>query len=407
MTCDCDTITVMIDRVTEPTGPLAGVRVVEMVGIGPGPFAAMLLADLGAEVIRVDRPGGNALKIAAPDKDITARGRPSVALNLKDPRAVEVVLDLVESADVLIEGFRPGVAERLGIGPDVCLERNPALVYGRMTGWGQDGPLAQTAGHDVNYIAVAGALDTIGRAGGPPQIPLNLLGDFAGGSMYLVTGVLAALTHARSTGTGQVVDAAITDGTAHLLAMPLMMQQSGAWNHDRGTNLLDSGAPFYDVYETSDGRWMSVGGLEPQFYAAMEQLLEPWLDEPLPDRNDPRQWPALRTRLATVFAARSQSDWIGTFEGSDACVAPVVPMHEAATHPHHVARGTYVERDGLVQPAPAPRFSATPAELGAPPSAPGADTRTALTAWGIADVEALIADGVAVQPATTETLETP
>ncbi len=401
----------MIDRVNDQaqTGPLSGVRVVEIVGIGPGPFAAMLLADLGADVIRVDRPGGNALKVAAPDKDITARGRPSVALNLKDPRAVEVVLDLVGSADILIEGFRPGVAERLGIGPDVCLARNPALVYGRMTGWGQDGPLAHTAGHDVNYISVAGALDPIGRAGGPPQIPLNLVGDFAGGSMYLVAGVLAALTHARSTGTGQVVDAAITDGAAHLLAMPLMMQQAGAWNPERGTNLLDSGAPFYDVYETSDGRWMSVGGLEPQFYAAMTDLLAPFLDgSELPDRYDLQRWPELRTALAAVFATRTQADWIGTFEGSDACVAPVVPMHEAPLHPHNIARGTYVERDGLVQPAPAPRFSATPAELGAAPSAPGADTRSALAAWGIQDIDQLISDGIAhqhaaVQPSTEET----
>ncbi len=388
-----------MDRVTDstPSGPLAGLRVVEIVGIGPGPFAAMLLADLGADVIRVDRPGGNALQMASPDRDITGRGRPSVALDLKRPEGVAVLLDLVERADILIEGFRPGVAERLGFGPDVCLARNPALVFGRMTGWGQDGPLASTAGHDVNYISVAGALDPIGRAGGPPQIPLNLVGDFAGGSMYLVTGVLAALTHARATGVGQVVDAAITDGTAHLLAMPMMMQQSGMWNPERGTNLLDSGAPFYDVYETSDGRWMSVGGLEPQFYAAMEQLLDPFLDGALPDRNDPRQWQQLRTVLAGVFAGRTQAEWIGTFEGSDACVSPVVPMHEAAIHPHNVARGTFVERDGLVQPAPAPRFSGTPAELGAPPSLPGADTRTALAAWGITDIDQLISDGTAVQ----------
>ncbi len=388
-----------MDRVTDstPSGPLAGLRVVEIVGIGPGPFAAMLLADLGADVIRVDRPGGNALQVGSPDKDITARGRPSVAIDLKRPEGVAVLLDLVERADILIEGFRPGVAERLGFGPDVCLERNPALVFGRMTGWGQDGPLASTAGHDVNYISVAGALDPIGRAGGPPQIPLNLVGDFAGGSMYLVTGVLAALTHARATGVGQVVDAAITDGTAHLLAMPMMMQQSGMWNPERGTNLLDSGAPFYDVYETSDGRWMSVGGLEPQFYAAMEQLLDPFLDGALPDRNDPRQWQQLRTVLAGVFAGRTQAEWIGTFEGSDACVSPVVPMHEAAIHPHNVARGTFVERGGLVQPAPAPRFSGTPTELGAPPSLPGADTRTALAAWGITDIDQLISDGTAVQ----------
>jgi len=369
-----------------------------MVGIGPGPFAAMLLADLGADVIRVDRPGGNALKLAPPERDITGRGRPSVALDLKNPRAAEVVLQLVESADIFIEGFRPGVTERLGIGPDAALERNPKLVYGRMTGWGQDGPLAHTAGHDVNYISVAGGLDPLGRAGGPPQIPLNLLGDFAGGSMYLIVGVLAALTHARATGEGQVVDAAITDGTAHLLAMPLTLSAAGAWSPKRGTNLLDSGAPFYDVYETSDGLWMSVGGLEGQFYAAMQERLAPYLDgEELPSRDDLSQWPALRAKLAEIFATRTQAEWTEVFSDSDACVAPVVPMHEAHAHPHNIARGTYVERDGLVQPAPAPRFSATPAELDRPPSNPGADTIQALTAWGIADVDRLVADGVAVQ----------
>jgi alpha-methylacyl-CoA racemase len=376
------------------SGPLHGVRVVELVGIGPGPFAGMLLADLGADVIRIDRPGGNALQVASPERDILGRGRPSAAVNLKDPRGIQLVLDLVERADILIEGFRPGVTERLGLGPEECHARNPALVYGRMTGWGQEGPLAQTAGHDVNYIAVAGALDPIGRAGGPPQIPLNLVGDFAGGSMYLVTGVLAALTHARSTGEGQVVDAAITDGAAHLLAMPLTMQQAGAWNPERGTNLLDSGAPFYDVYKTADGRWMSVGGLEPQFYTAMEAVLA--IDN-LPDRYDLASWPALRTILAETFATRTQAEWVELFDGTDACVAPVVPMHEAAQHPHNVARGTYVERDGLVQPAPAPRFSQTPATLTTPPARPGADTAEALGAWGVTDIDQLIADGVAVQ----------
>jgi alpha-methylacyl-CoA racemase len=383
----------------EPTGPLKGVRVIELVGIGPGPFAGMLLADLGADVIRIDRPGGNAMQVSVPDKDILARGRPSVAINLKDPRGIEVVLDLVERADVLIEGLRPGVTERLGVGPEQCFARNPQLVYGRMTGWGQDGPLAQSAGHDINYISVAGALDTIGRAGGPPQIPLNLLGDFAGGSMYLVTGVLSALIHARAGGGGQVVDAAITDGVAHLLAMPLMMQQVGSWTHERGTNLLDSGAPFYDVYETSDGRWMSVGGLEPQFYAAMEQVLrENGLGiTDLPDRYDLAAWPALRKVLAETFAGKTQAEWTKLFDGTDACVAPVVPMHEAANHPHNVARGTYIEHEGLVQAAPAPRFSQTPANLTTPPAKPGANTAEALAAWGITDIDSLLADGVAVQ----------
>ncbi len=320
-------------------GPLNGVRVVEMVGIGPGPFAAMMLADLGADVVRVHRPGGGGLQVTRPEQDLLGRGRPSVALDLKDPRGVETVLRLVEQADVLLEGFRPGVTERLGIGPDDCLARNPSLVYGRMTGWGQDGPLSQTAGHDMNYIAVAGALDPLGRRpDDAPAFPMNLLGDFGGGSLYLVAGVLAALLHARASGEGQVVDAAITDGTAHLLTMAVTMQQAGIWDGRRGTNLLGGAAPFYDVFRTSDGRWMSVGPLEPQF-----------------------------------------------------------PLTEAYEHPHNVARGTYVEHHGTTQPAPAPRFSRTAPHLTTPPVGPGANTREALTAWGIDDVETLIADGVAVQ----------
>jgi alpha-methylacyl-CoA racemase len=372
---------------------LHGVRVVELVGIGPGPFAGMLLADLGADVIRIDRPGGAALVVPT-EQDILGRGRPSAAVNLKDPRAVEVVLDLVERADILIEGFRPGVTERLGLGPEECHARNPALVYGRITGWGQDGPLSQTAGHDVNYISVAGALDPIGRVGGPPQIPLNLLGDFAGGSMYLVTGVLAALTHARTTGEGQVVDAAITDGAAHLLGMQLSMQAAGLWSTERGTNLLDSGAPYYDVYETSDGRWMSVGALEPRFYEVLILVLGL---EDVPDRNDIAQWDALRAVFTDAFASRTQAEWTALFDGTDACVAPVIPMHEAAQHPHNVARETYVDRGGVTQPAPAPRFSRTPATLTTPPEQPGASTADALAAWGIADIDRLIADGVVNQ----------
>lgn len=379
---------------TSPSsGPLQGVRVIELVGIGPGPFAGMLLADLGADVIRIDRPGGAGLVVPT-EQDILSRGRPSVALNLKDPRAVEVVLELVESADILIEGFRPGVTERLGLGPEACHARNPGLVYGRITGWGQDGPLSQTAGHDINYISVAGALDPIGRAGGPPQIPLNLLGDFAGGSMYLVTGVLAALTHARATGEGEVVDAAITDGAAHLLSMQLSMQAAGLWSTERGTNLLDSGAPYYDIYETSDGRWMSVGALEPRFYEVLIAVLGL---EDVPDRNDITQWPALRKVLADTFAQRTQAEWTTLFDGTDACVAPVTPMHEASQHPHNVARGTYVEHEGVTQPATAPRFSHTPASLTTPPARPGANTAEALAAWGITDVDELIADGVAIQ----------
>ncbi len=267
-----------------------------------------------------------------------------------------------------------------------------------MTGWGQDGPLAHTAGHDINYISVAGGLDPLGRADEAPAFPQNLLGDFGGGSLYLVAGVLAALTHARSSGVGQVVDAAITDGVAHLLAMAVTMQQAGVWDGRRGTSLLGSAAPFYDVYETSDGRWMSVGALEPRFYAVMRDLLAASGSEAdLPDRHDLREWPALRKVLAEIFAQRTQAEWVEVFDGSDACVVPVVPLGEAYEHPHNVARGTYVERDGLTQPAPAPRFSATPTTLSTPPARPGADTRAALTAWGVADVDALILDGIAVQ----------
>lgn len=382
---------------TTPSGPLHGVRVVELVGIGPGPFAAMMLADLGADVVRIDRPGGGALQVAPPERDILGRGRPSVALDLKSDRGRDTVLRLVEQADILIEGFRPGVAERLGVGPKECHARNPKLVYGRMTGWGQDGPLASTAGHDINYIAVAGGLDPIGRAGGPPQVPINLLGDFGGGALYLVAGVLAALTHARESGEGQVVDAAITDGVAHLLSMIVSMQQSGAWNTQRGTNLLDTGAPFYDVYETSDGRWMSVGGLEPQFWAAMEATLAEHGVDDLPDRNDIAQWGALRERLAAVFVTKTQAEWAEIFAPTDACIAPVLPLDEAPHHPHNAARGTYIEHEGLMQPAPAPRFSATPATLTTPPARPGQQTREALAAWGIDDVDELIADGIAVQ----------
>ncbi|WP_375001513.1 CaiB/BaiF CoA transferase family protein [Aeromicrobium sp. CTD01-1L150] len=369
-------------------------RVVEIVGIGPGPFAAMLLADLGAEVVRVHRPGGSGLQLGAPEQDLLGRGRPSVALDLKDPRGVETVLRLVERADVLLEGFRPGVTERLGIGPEDCLARNPALVYGRMTGWGQDGPLSQTAGHDMNYISVAGALDSLGRRpDDAPAFPMNLLGDFGGGSMYLVAGVLAALLSARATGEGQVVDAAITDGTAHLITMAVSMQQAGLWDGRRGTNLLGGAAPFYDVFRTADDRWMSVGPLESQFFEAFVELM----GGGLPDQYDLAQWPALREALAERFAQRTQAEWVEVFDGTDACVHPVLPLEEAYEHPHNVARGTYVEHHGVTQPAPAPRFSRTPAGLGTPPVAPGANTREALAAWGIDDVESLIADGIAVQ----------
>ncbi len=379
------------------SGPLQGVRVVEMVGIGPGPFAAMMLADLGAEVVRVHRPGGGGLALTTPEQDLLGRGRRSVALDLKDPRGVEAVLQLVEGADVLLEGFRPGVTERLGLGPEDCLARNPALVYGRMTGWGQDGPLAQSAGHDMNYIAVAGALDSLARRpGDAPTFPMNLLGDFGGGSLYLVAGVLAALLHARASGQGQVVDAAITDGTAHLMTMAVTMQQAGAWDGRRGTNLLGGAAPFYDVYATADERHVSVGPLEPQFFATFVALLTEGSDTEIPAQYDLGRWEDMRAAIAARFAERTQAEWVEVFDGTDACVHPVLPLAEAYTHPHNVARGTYVEHHGVTQPAPAPRFSATPASLGVPPARPGAHTRETLTDWGIDDVESLIRDGIAV-----------
>lgn len=357
----------------------------------------MLLADLGAEVIRVDRltPGG--ISFGSPEQDLLGRGRRSVALDLKDPRGQAAVLELVATADILIEGFRPGVAERLGVGPEDCHAVNPKLVFGRMTGWGQTGPFAHNAGHDVNYIAISGGLDPIGRAGGPPQIPLNLVGDFAGGSMYLVTGVLSALLHARTTGQGQVVDAAIVDGVAHLMTMFTSMQNLGIWSSERGTNLLDSGVPFYDIYRTTDERWMSVGGLEPQFWTAMLEILATAGFDGIPDRNDPAQLPVLRDKLSAIFASKTQAEWCALFDGTDACVAPVVPLAETPEHPHLKARGTYVEHEGIVQAVPAPRFSGTPAHLGLPPRATGADTRQVLTEWGVSNVDELIANGIAAQ----------
>ncbi len=376
------------------TGPLRGVRVVELAGIGPGPHAATLLADLGADVIRVERPGG-AASAGGRDTDLLTRGRPSVAMDLKDARAVETVLALVEGADVLVEGMRPGAAERLGLGPDTCLARNPRLVYGRMTGWGQDGPLAHTAGHDMNYISLAGALHGLGQTPDRPQFPSNLVGDFGGGSTYLVIGVLAALLEARTSGQGQVVDAAIVDGTAHLNAMFASMLAGGSAHERRAANLLDGGAPFYDVYETADGRHMSVGALEPQFYDALLEGLE--LTETAPDRRDPAQWPALRETLTARFREKTQAEWTAVFDGTDACCVPVLPLSEAAEHPHLKARGTYVERDGILQPAPAPRFSRTAATLTTGPTAAGGQSREALAAWGVENVEELIAGGAVVQ----------
>ncbi|QCX26207.1 CaiB/BaiF CoA transferase family protein [Nocardioides jishulii] len=372
------------------TGPLRGVKVVEIAGIGPGPHACMILADLGADVIRIERAGGGTFNFGA--ADLLTRGRPSVALDLKNPAAVETVLRLVEEADVLVEGMRPGVTERLGLGPDDCLARNPRLVYGRMTGWGQDGPWARAAGHDMNYIALAGALHGLGQDPARPHFPANLVGDFGGGSTYLVIGVLAALLEARLSGEGQVVDAAIVDGTAHLQTMTVAFAAMGMAG-GRGSGMLDGGLPWYDVYETSDGGHVTLGALEPQFWDEFVRLVG--ID--LPDRNDGRHIPAIRTALTARFAERTRDEWAAVFDGTDACVAPVLTVAEAAAHPHVAARGTYVEHGGVLQPAPAPRFSRTEATLTSTPAELGADTRAALRAWGIEDVDALIEGGAAVQ----------
>jgi alpha-methylacyl-CoA racemase len=371
-------------------GPLTGVKVVELAGIGPAPFACMLLAELGAEVLRVERPGGGPA-FGPPELELVNRGRRNVVLDLKNPAAIDAVLQLVAQADVLVEGFRPGVAERLGLGPEDCQAVNPQLIYGRMTGWGQEGPLASSAGHDIDYLAVSGALHAIGRAGGPPQVPVNLLGDFAGGSLYLVVGVLASLVEARASGRGQVVDAAIVDGAAHLTTILLGALAAGSWTQERGTNLLDTGAPFYDVYETSDGEYMAVGALEPKFYEELIRLL----GIEAPDRYDAANWPELRKVLTEVFARRTRAEWTEVFDGSDACVSPVLPL--GADHAHLVARGTFTEKDGVRQPAPAPRFSRTPGELGEPPARPGQHTRAALTEWGVTGVDELLDSGAAVQ----------
>ncbi|MEW1825220.1 CaiB/BaiF CoA-transferase family protein [Streptomyces sp. NPDC088196] len=370
----------MAAAMTPGHGPLSGVRVVELAGIGPGPFAAVLLADLGADVVRVDRPGGPALGIA-PEYDITNRNKRSVLVDLKAPEGPARVLDLVERADILIEGNRPGVTERLGVGPGPCLARNPRLVYGRMTGWGQDGPLAERAGHDITYIALTGTLGMIGSPGEPPPAPANLLGDYAGGALYLVVGVLAALHHARVTGTGQVVDAAIVDGTAHLSAMIHGMLAAGSWQDRRAANLLDGGCPYYGTYETADGKHMAVGALEPQFYDEFVDLLG--LADFADARRDWTRWGELREAVAARFKSRTRDEWTDVFAGTDACVAPVLSLREAPHHPHLAARGTFTEHGGITQPAPAPRFSATPTSVRGGPALPGADTSGVARDWDV------------------------
>ncbi|MFJ6386117.1 CaiB/BaiF CoA transferase family protein [Streptomyces sp. NPDC091972] len=373
----------MTTATTPGHGPLTGVRVVELAGIGPGPFAGMLLADLGADVVQVSRPGGAALSID-PGHDLTNRNKRSVVVDLKAPGGAARVLDLAARADILIEGNRPGVAERLGVGPEDCHARNPALVYGRMTGWGQEGPLAQRAGHDIDYIALTGTLGMIGEPGRPPAVPANLLGDYAGGSLYLVVGVLAALHHARATGTGQVVDAAIVDGTSHLSAMIHAMTAAGGWQDRRGANLLDGGCPYYGTYETADGKYMAVGALEPQFYDLFLDLLG------LPDYADARKdwtrWGDLREAVAARFRSRTRDEWAAVFEGTDACVAPVLSLREAPDHPHLAARGTFTDHGGITQPAPAPRFSATPTAVRTGPVRAGADTAEVARDWDVPDL---------------------
>ncbi|MDX3339414.1 CaiB/BaiF CoA-transferase family protein [Streptomyces sp. ME02-6979.5a] len=361
-------------------GPLTGVRVVELAGIGPGPFAAMLLADLGADVVRVDRPGGAGLGID-PAYDLTNRNKRSVLLDLKSDGGPARVLDLVERADILIEGYRPGVAERLGVGPEPCLARNPKLVYGRMTGWGQDGPLAERAGHDIAYLALTGTLSMIGKPDEPPTVPANLVGDYAGGSLYLVVGVLAALQHARAHGEGQVVDAAIVDGAAHLASMIHGMLAAGSWQDRRGANLLDGGCPFYGTYATSDGGHMAVGPLEAQFYAEFAGLLG--IADDFPDRWDLARWDELRAAVTERFLTRTRAEWTEVFAGTDACVAPVLSLTEAPHHPHLAARSTFVEHSGITQPAPAPRFSATPVSVRGGPARPGADTAAVAADWDV------------------------
>jgi alpha-methylacyl-CoA racemase len=364
-------------------GPLAGITVIELAGIGPGPFCGMMLADLGADVIRVDRAqsvqGGDPER---PPADLLARGRRSIGVDLKSPDGVEVVLSLVERADALIEGFRPGVTERLGLGPDDCLARNPRLVYGRMTGWGQDGPYASTAGHDINYISLAGALDPIGRRGEAPVPPLNLVGDFGGGGLLLAFGIVAGLLEARMSGRGQVIDAAMVDGAAALMTMTHSLRAMGIWNDQRGTNMLDTGAHFYDVYETADGGYVSIGSIEPQFYAELLRLtgLE---GEDLPWQHDRAQWPALKERLAGIFRTKTRDEWCEIMEGTDVCFAPVLTIPEAVAHPHNVHRGTFVEVAGIPQPGPAPRFSRTQAAIARPPAHAGQHTDEILAEAGV------------------------
>ncbi|MEQ8955471.1 MAG: CaiB/BaiF CoA-transferase family protein [Gammaproteobacteria bacterium] len=360
-------------------GPLQGLKVIEMAGIGPGPFCAMMLSDLGAEVIRIDRVS---LKGSGDTRHVLNRGRRSLAIDLKNSDAIETVLQLVKQADVLLEGFRPGVMERLGLGPDPCLARNPRLVFGRMTGWGQEGPLSQAAGHDINYISIAGALGAMGYADRPPAPPLNLVGDFGGGAMYLLCGILAALFERSNSGQGQVIDAAMTDGSASLLSPFYGLMAQGLWTSQRQANYLDGGAHFYGCYECSDGRYISIGPIEPQFYSLLLELCAV-SDESFQKQRDPNSWPALRDKLSQLFKTRTQAQWCELLEGTDACFAPVLDLSEAPSHPHNSARNTFVEIDGVTQPAPAPRFSRTQGKIQGAAAVVGQHSEEILRDWRI------------------------
>ncbi|MFN8949266.1 MAG: CaiB/BaiF CoA transferase family protein [Alphaproteobacteria bacterium] len=371
-------------------GPLHGVKVIEFAGIGPGPFCAMLLSDMGAEVVRIDRKGGR----GANKFDITSRGRRSLALDLKNPQAVQTALKLIAQADALLEGFRPGVMEKLGLGPDVALKANPKLVYGRMTGWGQTGPLAQAAGHDINYIALTGALHAIGRKGATPVPPLNLVGDFGGGALYLAFGMACALFEARGSGKGQVVDCAMTDGAASLMSMFYGFKAMGMWSDSKGENLLDGGAHFYDTYETADGKWVSIGSIEPQFYALLLQKTG-ITDPDFQAQMDRSKWPALKAKIAAVLKTKTRAEWDALMEGTDVCYAPVLSLSEAPGHPHNKARQTFLESDGVEQPAPAPRVSRTVPKVQGPVPEAGQHNEQVLADWGFAsaDIAALKSSG--------------
>ena len=377
------------------SGPLSGLRIIELAGIGPGPFCGMMLADMGAEVIRVERPGGN--PSAEGGHDILFRSRKSIAINLKHPDGVEALLTLCESADALFEGYRPGVAERLGIGPEACMARNPKLVYGRMTGWGQDGPLSQRAGHDINYISLSGALHAIGRRDQQPQLPLNLVGDFGGGGMMLAFGMVCALLEAQKSGQGQVIDCAMHEGSAALMAMFYGLQANKLFSDHRGTHQLDSGAHYYDTYETADGKYLSVACIETQFYAILKDKLQ--LPEAFNDQHNSDQWPTLKQQLAAIFKTRTRDEWCELLADTDACVAPVLGLQEAPQHPHNVARESFIEVAGVVQPAPTPRFSRTAPARPVAMQAPGTDTREVLLSAGLDPntVEQLLTKGAVVQ----------